>query len=280
MTTVLGNMVWPAMYVSEEFWNFWFLVFGTILIEIFIIKIFLKYSWTKSIISSTVGNLVSGFVGTFVMIWAMIAWHAVVDNFVPHATFDIINWVATYLLMCAGSVLLETLTIKIIYKEKIKRLFVPLLTGNLLTYIFIAYSMATATGKHPDEVSAEKIMYVPNHTHFTLKDSSNTIDLDTAFLRVSYNKNGEIINETEGLGYHLVVKYQLMQSDSFDFHFRLVDDGWWGGTTATGKSFPVDSVENEFILLFEQRIMDSLAGYRKLQPTDTIKLVKLKIVKD
>ena len=48
-----------------------------------------------------------------------------------------------------------------------------------------------------------------------------------------------------------------MQSDSFDFHFRLVDDRWRGGTTDTGKSFPVDSVKNKFILIFEQRLMDS-----------------------
>lgn len=38
-------MVWPALYVSETFWKFWFLVIGTIVIELFVIKYFLKFSW-------------------------------------------------------------------------------------------------------------------------------------------------------------------------------------------------------------------------------------------
>jgi hypothetical protein len=164
MMAILGNMVWPALYISEELRNFWFLIFGTVAIEIFIIKAFLKYPWTKSVISSVIGNLVSGIIGTFVMIWAMLAWHAVVDDFLPHATFDTINWVATYLLMCGGSVLLEALTIRIIYKDNLKRLFLPLLTGNLLTYIFIAFSMATANGKDSDEMSVGEVLDVPIET--------------------------------------------------------------------------------------------------------------------
>ncbi|WP_343854805.1 hypothetical protein [Algoriphagus jejuensis] len=169
MLAILENMVWPALYISEELRNFWFLVFGTVAIEIFIIKSFLKYPWAKSIISSVIGNLVSGSVGTFTMIWAMLIWHGVVDDFVPHATFDTINWVATYLLMCVGSVLLEALTVSIIFKDKIKRLFLPLLTGNLLTYIFIAFSMATANGKDSDEGAVGKVLEVPIETLLDLK---------------------------------------------------------------------------------------------------------------
>jgi hypothetical protein len=212
--------------------------------------------------------------------FAMIFWHMLADKLVPDATFDTINWVATYILMCVGSVAIETLTIKLIYKESFKRLFLPMLTGNLLTYIFIAYSMANPNKGLEGEVSADRILYVPNKTHFTLLDSSNTVNLDTAFLKISYDQDGNNINETKDIGYPLWVKYKLMQADSFDFHFKLIDDTWSGGTTATGKYFPVDSVKDEFILLFEQRLMDSVAGYRTLQPTDTIKLVKLKTIRE
>lgn len=129
------------MYVHDEVWRFWFLVFATVIIEMFAIRIMLKYSWQKSFLASLIGNLVSGIIGTFVMMWAMLAWHLVADNFVPHATFDPINWVATYILMCLGSVLIETWTIKMIFQDTIKRLFIPLLIGNLLTYGFIAFAM-------------------------------------------------------------------------------------------------------------------------------------------
>jgi hypothetical protein len=96
----------------------------------------------KIFFSSLIGNCVSGFIGTFIMTFAMLFWHLIVDTFV-NGTFNTINWVATYVLMCFGSVFLETLTIKIIYKEPIKKLFLPMLTGNLLSYAFIAYFMVT-----------------------------------------------------------------------------------------------------------------------------------------
>jgi hypothetical protein len=134
MRTILANMAWPALYVSTEIGKFWYLVFATILIEAIVIKVFLKFSWTKSFIASTIGNIISGLIGTFIMMFAMVLWHALVDKLVPNATFDIINWVATFILMCAGSVAIETLAIKLIYKEHFKRLFLPMLTGNLLTY--------------------------------------------------------------------------------------------------------------------------------------------------
>jgi hypothetical protein len=111
MKIVLLDMVWPALYVSATFWKFWFLVIGTIVIELFVIKYYLKFSWKKSFLASLIGNCVSGFIGTIVMTWAMLFWHLVVDNFVS-GTFNIVNWIATYVLMCLGSVFLETVTIK------------------------------------------------------------------------------------------------------------------------------------------------------------------------
>jgi hypothetical protein len=143
MRFFLLDMVWPAIYVSEKLTHFWFLVIGTVVIEMIVVKYYFNYSFLKSFVMSLIGNMVSGFIGTFVMMWAMLFWHLLADRFVPHATFDIINWVATYVLMCFGSVLIETITLSLIYKIKIKRLFMPMLIGNLLTYIFIAIVMIT-----------------------------------------------------------------------------------------------------------------------------------------
>ena len=70
----------------------------------------------------------------------MIFWHFIIDHLV-NGTFNTFNWVATYILMCFGSVFLETITIRLIYKEPIKNLFLPMLTGNFLSYAFIAFEM-------------------------------------------------------------------------------------------------------------------------------------------
>lgn len=135
-------MVWPALYVSQTLWKFWFLVIGTIVIELFVIKYYLCFSWKKSFFASLIGNCVSGFIGTFIMTWAMLGWHIIVDP-ILNGTFNSFNWIATYILMCLGSVYLETHTVSLIYKEPAKKLFLPMLTGNFLSYAFIAIVMIT-----------------------------------------------------------------------------------------------------------------------------------------
>ena len=134
---ILLNVIWPALYISQQFLDFWFLIFGTIIIELFTIHSFLKFSWKKSFLMSLIGNLVSGFIGTFVMVFAMLFWHLIMDILLPITISDI----ASVVLMFCGSVLIETLAIKLIYKEKIKRLFLPMMIGNLFSYIFILVAM-------------------------------------------------------------------------------------------------------------------------------------------
>lgn len=134
------------MFVSRELWKFWYLVFATIAIEAITIMLMLKYPVLKSLAISIVGNVVSALAGTFLLMWVMLLWHFSADWIMPHGTFDTINWVATYLLMCLGSVLIEAFTIKFIFNETIKRVFIPLLIGNLLTYCFIAWSAMSKAG--------------------------------------------------------------------------------------------------------------------------------------
>lgn len=262
-------MVWPAIYVSETFWQFWFLIIGTIVIEIFVIKYFLKFSWTKSFISAVVGNFVSGIVGTFVMMWAMLFWHLIADNFVPHGTFDFINWIATYLLMCLGSVFLETLTIKIIYKEKVKRLFLPLLTGNLLSYAFIAFVMITKTDKDPDEAKTEVIKYLPNKQQFILLDSSK-MQIDTCNINVSYDKDGKRLNDTKSKGYNLYIPFTKQRAGDFQFELRIVGEKYAGGITESAKSFHFAELEDEYKIVLEQKNPDTAYGWTKPIVTDTL----------
>lgn len=130
----------------------------------------LNYTYKKSFKASVIGNLASGVIGSFLMMWAMLAWHLVADSFMPQATFDNLNWAATFILMCLGSVLIETLTVKMIFKDTIKKLFVPLLIGNLLTYGFIAY---TLSNKNQKEKWTENVLYSPSPNKFTLYPALN-----------------------------------------------------------------------------------------------------------
>lgn len=157
ISSLLLNMIWPAIYACETFWKFWYLIFATIILEVFVLKFLLRFSWLKSVIASTVGNCVSGFFGTVAMMFGMIVWHGIADCLVSQGTFSTVNWYATFILMCIGSVFFEALSIKLIYKEKTKRIFPAMLTGNALSYTFIAFVMMTKTDKDLGEVRTENL---------------------------------------------------------------------------------------------------------------------------
>ncbi|VBB48665.1 conserved membrane hypothetical protein [uncultured Paludibacter sp.] len=140
-------MIWPAIYVSSGLVKLWYCIIFTVLIEWIILKFFLKEKWGKTFLMSFIGNIISGTIGIYIMPWIMIIWHFFADNLLPNATFDIVNWILTYFFMCLGSVAVEVLAVKIIFRFPFKRLFLPMLVGNALTYILTAILMFTGVIK-------------------------------------------------------------------------------------------------------------------------------------
>ncbi len=268
MKPILLDMVWPALYVSASLYKFWYLVIGTIVIETFVIRFFLKYNWKKSFIASLVGNCVSGFVGTFVMLWAMLFWHLVADNFV-HGTFNAINWVATYVLMCLGSVFLETIAVKILYKEKIKRLFFPMLTGNFLSYAFIAYAMITATNIDPAEKRSQVVKFLPNKQQFTLLDNSSHY-IDTSTIRVSFDKKDKRLNDIKSLGYDLNISFKKRNEKDFQFEFKILEAEYSSGISENSQDIHLNQLRNRYIVLLERKNPDTALGWKKPIITDTL----------
>jgi len=269
MNPILLDMVWPALYVSQSLYKFWFLVFGTIILEAFVIRYFLKFSWTKSVIASSIGNSVSGFVGTFVMMWAMLFWDLLADNFVPYGTFGMINWIVTYILMCLGSVFLETLTIKIIYKEKIKRLFLPMMTGNFLSYAFIAIVMITATDKDPKKVRTEVLKYLPNKQYFVLLDN-NKMQIDTSTINISYDKDNNQIKNKNSKGYKLHIPFKKQVKGSFQFEFKILGEKHGESIYEASKNFNFNDLKNEYKIILEQKNPNKALGWTQPIITDTL----------
>lgn len=275
MKPIFLDMVWPAIFVSTTFYKFWYLVIGTIIIETFVIKLFLKFNWKMSIIASLVGNCISGFIGTFIMIWAMLFWHFVADNFVPNGTFGTTNWVATFVLMCLGSVFLETLAIKILYKEKIKKLFLPMLTGNFLSYLFIAYSMITNSNANPAEKSIQTIKYLPNKQNFILLNKSKLF-IDTSIIKISIDKNGKRMNDSKSPGYYLTILFKKENKNDFQFEFKILEDQFTNGITDSSQELHLNELKNEFKVLMEQKNTDTSLGWQKPIITDTLIFKRIK----
>lgn len=271
------DMIWPAICVVEELSKFWFLVFGTIFIELFIIKYFLNFSWKKSFFASLIGNCVSGFIGTFIMLYGMIVWHFLVDWFLPNGTFDMINWIATFVLMLLGSVFLETFAIKIIYKEKIKKIFLSMLVGNFLSYTLIAIIMIKDV-KEKEVFRTEKIEYLSNKKLFILLDKS-TMSIDTSTIYINYNSDGKCLTTDDSTGYSLHIPFKKQFKESFQFNFKLLNlkEDYSGGIEDYSKEIDVKKIENEYKILLEQKNTDTTLGWTKPIVTDT--LVFKKIIK-
>ena len=261
-------MVWPAIYISEELWRFWFLVIATIVIETFTIKAMLNYDYKKSFFASVIGNLVSGFIGTFLMMWVMLAWHLVADNFMPHATFDKLNWVATYVLMCLGSVFIETLTIKLIFKDTIRRLFVPLLIGNMLTYSFIAYTM-TQKKESEKENWTENVMYSPTPNTFKLLDSTKLI-IFTAKTEINHDKNDSILNSQ----YNIEILFEKEKPEKFQFDLGILGEKYNGGLEDGRKLLHIDKLTDTIKVVLEQKNPNPDKGWTEPITTDTINFIR------
>ena len=180
---ILLNLIWPAIYVPEFFVQFWFIVIGTIIIEFFVIRSFLKFSWRKSLYITLIGNFVSMFIGTIIMTIIMFFWTIILESFASIKTFGVVNWISTFLLMCLGSVFLETLAIRLIYKEKIKKLFLPMLIGNFLSYTFIAIIMLATPDKIAYLSIGKNLIYFSNKQEVVSLDKSK-LEIDTSTIRL------------------------------------------------------------------------------------------------
>lgn len=258
------NIVWPAIYIAEEIYKFWFLILVSILLEIFSIKYLMKISWLKSTIASIIGNLVSGFVGTTIMTFAMIIWHFLFDWLLPQSTFDITNWIISYVFMCLGSVMIEVIIVRFIYKLNFKKLFIALLVGNIMSYTFIAAVMVKKQ-KDSKSVREEKYLYLPNKQDFILLDNTK-LHIDTATISIHFNHKGEKLY----IGPSLLIPFKKEKNDSFQFNLIKTGEKISHGMSENHKVIYVEKIEKQFQILIEQKNPDTNFGWRKPIITDTI----------
>lgn len=126
------------------------LYFGVVLIPVaIIVEAFALYQQRifpikRAIIAAAIGNMWSFVVGTVVMALAMLPWHFLVDELLG-GTFHPFNKIVTILLMFGGSIVLESFVVAKAFGKSSKRLFLPLSIGNLLAYIFLAFTLSGFT---------------------------------------------------------------------------------------------------------------------------------------
>jgi hypothetical protein len=269
INTIFLDMVWPATYILLNYYNFWFIIFGTILIETMTIKLFLKFNFLKSLLVSSIANIISGTIGTIVLTLIMIIWHMLIDKFVG-GTFNLFNWSATFIIMFVGSVVIEILFVKIFFKIKFKQLILPLIIGNVLTYIFIAliliYQPFDSENKKVNEMQND-IFYEPNKTIIN-SNNCGIIRIKSAFVENKLNNR-----------YKMTINFEKDSQNNYISVFELAN--------SSDESFPSLPEENKQYLYLQNKLKDTIVVYVgqrikndtvwiKPQRLDTIKFTRIK----
>jgi len=135
-----ADVIWPAIYVLDSYYRFWYLAILTVVVEAIAISKIVKINGKKAFLISLVANAFSATIALYICTFSMIGWHFIVDNF-TRGTFNTFNEVATIIIMFILSVLLEGLVVKFIWKYKIKEIAISLSIGNLISYSVIAVDL-------------------------------------------------------------------------------------------------------------------------------------------
>lgn len=202
----------------------------------------------------------------------MILWHTLADGLVPHATFDPINWYATFILMCLGSVLIEVGPVMLMLKKPFRKLFPALLIGNLLTYAFIAYTMATKPTEEDKIKRRETIYYLPQKDTFMLFHGKKLV-VDTAKMVLEYDKDDSLMN-----GYQLQIKYIKDEPQKFDINLKLASGKNLGdsGMYDSLKTLRIPNLQDTIVVKIEHINPDPNFGWTAPLVIDTIHFIKVK----
>lgn len=123
-----ANVIWtpPIFFINTAIFKTWFLIFISIALEAFFLYLFLRpISPLKALTMSCVGNGISTLCG--IPIYTM-------TTFLFDATKDA-DWIATIIIMCLLSISIEFVFLRLIYEYPRRQLFIPVLIGNLSTYL-------------------------------------------------------------------------------------------------------------------------------------------------
>lgn len=200
----------------------------------------------------------------------MLVWHYAADRFMPGATFDTLNWVATYSLMCLGSVFIEAWVVQFVFKTTIKQLFIPLLIGNVITYCFIAYNSFTKE-KEGEQGWTQQVYYSPSKSVFNLLDSAKLV-VYTAKCEVEYDKNDSVLNK----GYPMEVLFEKDSLEYFQFDLKLPGEKYSGGIGRGRKILRLSELSDSIDVLLLEKNPDPNLGWQAPIVTDTIWFIKRK----
>lgn len=128
-----ANMVWPSLYISEGMRS-WYVILIGFVTEIIFVKCFLKQSYLKSVLIAFVMNLTSAILGVVAIPLSGFIGEILMIPF-GTGTFHPTHWLMSYVFAVFSNVLIEGITIKIIFKHSFKKMLWWLFVANAISVI-------------------------------------------------------------------------------------------------------------------------------------------------
>jgi hypothetical protein len=130
-----ANIMWPATFTSKAITSSLSIILLSIIIEGIVLYNDLKtISYTKAMIMSVVGNAVSAFLGSVLMMLAMVIWQLSFDALFGGKFLDMFNNATSFIVMYLGSSLIELTVLHRVFKYPTEVLKRPVFLGNFITY--------------------------------------------------------------------------------------------------------------------------------------------------
>ena len=137
MIPVFADVVWPALFLESRLFSWWAIGLGLV-VELFFVRWLTALDWRKSIIANLTMNAASSLLGIVLIPLMGIVWEFV-PGIVLYRVFDVGTfnpgtWVATFLMAVFINAGLESLVLRLIFKQKVgKRVFWWLSIANSLS---------------------------------------------------------------------------------------------------------------------------------------------------
>ena len=126
-----ANMIWPSLYITEGMIT-WYVILIGLITEIIFVKCFLKNTYLKSVLIAFVMNLASTVLGIVAIPLSGIIVEILMLPF-GTGTFHPLNVFLSFIFAVLSNVLIEGITIKLIFKYNFKRMFWWLFIANAIS---------------------------------------------------------------------------------------------------------------------------------------------------
>jgi hypothetical protein len=123
MLTILADVVWPALFLEMRLLSWWVILLG-LLVEWPFVRMLTQFPWKKAFIADAAMNAASTVLGILLLpLFGLLIWEPIGEATFYHrfnvGTFNPVSWVAALLFAMVLSAGIESLTLRIAFKQRL-----------------------------------------------------------------------------------------------------------------------------------------------------------------